>query len=1196
MAGTKEKKRITGPVVWIALMMVFILTMILAEKVQAATPDTPAGYRPYLEWQDSSTAGLKRLQKIYVYANAGETIYFGSSLMENLPESQAKRSLKDSFGYDVGAPVKSKIAVTLPYTAESCGESTAKNYYHVYNTVNDVTQIEGGAYGDSNIYLFQNIDGTEGAITTWQQEAIGPDALYDGGYKAFQFVAPVTGIYTFRFFGSVYDKGVNPEMKPAPAPLVQSGGTVAAWDTTVAQINDGILEEVSGRTFTDVLFWNMGNQGKKGGILNKNVFVLTSDGFEYEVNFNGMDPWGYVFYANKRGLLVCNAEVDDGKNYRSLMRSVMSGDNALSDLVSKMEVYLNLIPKNPEEDESYYIFFEEADREVIQWYTGKSGLTSNIMANQADFKNLSFRGLNHGTDNFAFEGMGGYFSFDYTPTDEEKQGVIPTSYEIVLNFTANPKLAELYGYSAGKVNEVVLSNSLDEGQNTVYWDGRDAFGNVVPSSTNPYKVVSLFAKAGEVHFPLLDVEAAVDGIEIHMINDVLNGVALTEDQKYNIFYDNSNSDLYGKGIADGKDYSVYGINSKNGVMKFPYSKGDKAVIDVWSNYRMTSSMSSVALTIEKQGTISFTGKTDWKYFYLDDADNFEDSPQHFDTSDVLPAYSQVVLQYRVVDRDVSVPGGIDPDLPAWQTGDGDVWKNYEGAVTVSIETLNKATGGVETVTNGIELSSLTDAVYTAGASSGKYQYIQIPNYLYVENSGLEKGIYPYCEADGMCVIYGLPPNPGNDASKCYQYRIVDRRVVDAAGAGDSVLHTYSHTQSFGEKYIYELMLSGGLTGRELFKEETLIYEYSPQIFYLQVKQLWDDAYMGSDWLSQHRPKAVRVAVLYGNRLSEDQDAETEYYVTDEVDYRGEKKSVVWRKIQQIDYLTLYDDGRCLDNLGNDWSLGRLGLGNEAYSGVYPVWKMTSSGYPYFYRVRPVAYSMDGNTFTEEGYWDNRKIYPMLEVPQHYAVTEQQVVQYDELHSPGEHSLYPKAVTVTDAPACGEIQLTKVDGYKRPVTGSSAKYEVRDGKQSRLYFLPEGDGKYRYAGALTQGMSLPAGTVDELETSTASGVLTIWNLPISEYSIVEQEAPDGYFTDDTPIAIRTTEFKNSSQKRVIDGKEFLLFEKKVQQKDDSCSILPATGGGGLSGVYGTGVLLVSMSMTGLLRKKVRTKRNASEERK
>lgn len=77
-------------------------------------------------------------------------------------------------------------------------------------------------------------------------------------------------------------------------------------------------------------------------------------------------------------------------------------------------------------------------------------------------------------------------------------------------------------------------------------------------------------------------------------------------------------------------------------------------------------------------------------------------------------------------------------------------------------------------------------------------------------------------------------------------------------------------------------------------------------------------------------------------------------------------------------------------------------------------------------------------------------------------------------------------------------------------------------------------------------------------------------------------------DETPINIRTSDFKNSSEKRVIDGKEFLLFQKNVEQKNEFFSILPATGGGGLYGVYGTGILLISVSLIGLIRKRLQKK--------
>lgn len=63
---------------------------------------TPTGYRTYIEWMPNSTAGLRRLQKIYVYANEGEQISFGSSSFTNLLQADVKKSLTDSFGYSVG--------------------------------------------------------------------------------------------------------------------------------------------------------------------------------------------------------------------------------------------------------------------------------------------------------------------------------------------------------------------------------------------------------------------------------------------------------------------------------------------------------------------------------------------------------------------------------------------------------------------------------------------------------------------------------------------------------------------------------------------------------------------------------------------------------------------------------------------------------------------------------------------------------------------------------------------------------------------------------------------------------------------------------------------------------------------------------------------------------------------------------------
>lgn len=74
------------------------------------------GNRPYLEWSSKEYFGVKRKSVVYVYANKGETIYFGSSVKDT--STGALRSIvDDNASKSVNVPetyAGSTIAVTLP--------------------------------------------------------------------------------------------------------------------------------------------------------------------------------------------------------------------------------------------------------------------------------------------------------------------------------------------------------------------------------------------------------------------------------------------------------------------------------------------------------------------------------------------------------------------------------------------------------------------------------------------------------------------------------------------------------------------------------------------------------------------------------------------------------------------------------------------------------------------------------------------------------------------------------------------------------------------------------------------------------------------------------------------------------------------------------------------------------------------------
>lgn len=1136
----------------------------------------PTGYRTYIEWMPNSTAGLRRLQKIYVYAEAGEEIYFGSSSFVNLPQGEVTKSLADSFGYDVGlAPDEASIAVTLPYnnSAGVMQENDTKNYYTIYSSANPATvinQIEtNGTLGDRNIYLFtkEEINDVEndssnayasGTIYNWQQEALGPDIINQGGYKPLSFTAPVTGVYTFRFFGTQYTSvAVAPKAKKTDAFPQYSKNYVGAWDITVTK-SETDATQIPGRTFTDALFWTIGaNISGNEHIMDEYVYALTKDGFEYKIDFNGIDPFGFVFFTNKRGFLVSSDDHEDG-HYRSLARSVKSKKNTLDDLI-EMGVHINSRPTT-DNDESYFITFEKADGKLLKHYTGKEVLTSkdSIGTDRSAYTEFKFKGLNSSTDNEGTEGYGGYFSFKYDSTMETAE-IKPSTYEIVIDFTGNEVLEEEYGYAPGKHNEVILSNTLVDNLNTIYWDGKDEYGNVVIGNNSgiEYNIVSFVVKAGEVHFPLLDVENNRYGIKVVMQNDI-PGI-----DKSWIYYDNSDSDVYGKNIGDRKE-KLTGVSSNDGAMPFSSNAGDYCAIDIWTDYKIDTvfenqSFKLYGLDNEKA---FFEVKTAWQYYY-----STMDGREHFDSSTPLPQKAEVQLQYRIVDKNTVGIGGIDTGSPNWQvddTGDGKDWKVYSGPVTVSLQ-IDKDTLKEEK----INLDHLATDSFDKSSPAGIYNYksVTIHSYAFVDNEDPLTADYNKYEAsDGLCVFKELPLHPKNgadyDQSKFYQYRVV---VI----SDEAIVGSYAKDELFDRVAAVDIPEgAGGHITKDIYLEETLDYRFTgvPE-FNLEFDQLWNDAGMPVDWVSKHKPKAVRVAILYGVPLYEDVDKGSEYDITTEKGYYGEDVEVVWRKIQNAEYLTLDIDGgvKCKDSKGTSRNLSSLGgpFSDNGYAAYYPVGKYMSNGDPYFYKIRPVSYSIDGEHFTEIEYWDVNKIVPKLSLPEFYGIDDtdaiggadkSRVLFYEEAIGDGKE-LYPKAVKFTDIPESAEIELTKKDESDNPIIGKTTSYEITN-KDGNLMFVLDSEGKYIYKG-LEGAAGLPDGATKTIKTSSVDSIVHITGLPLKEYTIREVGAPEGYQLNHSPIYILPQDFLSDSTMDVAGVVK--LYRCKKSQKDSRISA-PGSGSG------------------------------------
>lgn len=313
------------------------------------------------------------------------------------------------------------------------------------------------------------------------------------------------------------------------------------------------------------------------GSLYSNVYAVTNDGYQYQVDFNGMDPYGFVFLTNNRGLLTKEA---DGTT-SSLYHGVRSDNNFLGDL-TQHDLQLNNTPYDSSLDQTYNIFYEKPSAEVL------SALSiPDPSSGKGSISDFTFKGNGDSHANEGYVGKGGTFSFNAT------LNISATSYQIELDF------------SSVNGGTVVLSNTLKKGElNSISWDGKDANGNVVPAGTYNTLKASIKLKGGEVHFPLLDVEQNVNGIKITRLNG--------ESPDSTVYFNNSKENagdaaspwtIDKNWTAGNQTNATAGVDSADGAMSFTnvntkndaksmrlLGDGDQSALDIWAYYNRTVSL------------------------------------------------------------------------------------------------------------------------------------------------------------------------------------------------------------------------------------------------------------------------------------------------------------------------------------------------------------------------------------------------------------------------------------------------------------------------------------------------------------------------------------------------------------------------------------------------------------------------------
>jgi uncharacterized repeat protein (TIGR01451 family) len=466
--------------------------------------NSSSGKRAYTEWDTvQTTAGIARKSTLKVYVNAGEKINLGSSVYN------------------------------------SAGGGTQDIVYRSPN---------GGQDGSCDV-----LQTGFGLIDTTTKEANGPFPSA-GGYTPCQITATETGIYEVEFHAPLSDgTGQNPLMiatTTAFATDATQRATVAAWDITVTNSS---AQAIPGRVFANYLALNIGNNTNDSiGALSSAVFVKTADGYLYRIDFNGLDPFGFIMLSNPQGFT-------SGGN--RLYKSVQLGSG--DSLPSGGAIDSSVAGTNK-------IFFNPPSMDLPATASLPSGgstwLQSLVAPPPAAPTNFEFVGKEANTPGKAGTfPLGGYFKFNVAQAGR---------YRIFLDFNGNGTFDS---------NDRILSGISTVGTNSVEWDGKDGLGVALrPDATGYRASIAVTVDVGEVHFPFIDAENNPRGIIVTRQNCTLSeplaGCTI-------VYYDDTG--LIG-GTVPNPIAAKGGIDSSTGAHAFSSSFGDHKGIDTWTSVPSTS--------------------------------------------------------------------------------------------------------------------------------------------------------------------------------------------------------------------------------------------------------------------------------------------------------------------------------------------------------------------------------------------------------------------------------------------------------------------------------------------------------------------------------------------------------------------------------------------------------------------------------
>lgn len=411
------------------------------------------GYRMFLDTRDA--------QQLKVYANVGEFINVGASHV----------------GIQGGFIAVYRPDGTLHSIFDNSGTSTGKGI--IFNSIQELNGPTGGGTMGGPGYAPGTIEVQNGEEGIWT-------VVFD--YPS----------YTNAGFNNIFNNAPWTRANNQP----NSRRVVLAWDITVSQ--NGAGNEVGSTLLTGRVYSNehISLINGNGFETSPTFYVLTRAGFLYQVDIKNADPFRFPISSNSRGLVkgLTREPVYQSRDKNSFIRN--SNPNSWVDSVYLYEpqardignmvnnkIFFN--PPNPDMPGLAKV------TDIYRMDSHQTWLNTQLQLLQVDSVFFNGDGCDPGYLEF---GLGGYFIFNLNANGRAT---------VFLDIDNNGSFHDSV--------DVKITGELEAPSDTIFWDGKDGFGNPLPfgNYTIPYTGKIRF---GEIHIALSDVENNFGGVTFTWMN------------------------------------------------------------------------------------------------------------------------------------------------------------------------------------------------------------------------------------------------------------------------------------------------------------------------------------------------------------------------------------------------------------------------------------------------------------------------------------------------------------------------------------------------------------------------------------------------------------------------------------------------------------------------------------------------------